>query len=554
MLEPSVPIRSIRLLGDTPWSTASWSLNDHQRLLAQLAKLKFNRVTIDVRSFQPFVDFEFKGTKKQGDSLWKGRYPIESETVGRDIFGNVTEFDNRDFQGKTAFADRIAEGRKLLQGILAASKEFGIHATLSLDPLDVPIEFVNHLPDPRWPAEGANVSPSDPSLRVLASRQIEAYLETYADLNGLSLRIEDVPAWRSREAEAARDLTKEFSLSPGLEKLMTAKDVASKDGPAIDSIPLGSLEFVTRLLRDEPLMRRLPAGVNHLHPFLLPWAGKLFPKGTECMTYVVHDGRFMTDYRERLKTGANDANLYSLAIPLDVLPAVGMPQFQGNMLSEQMETLRLLRWQGFETSGWLSNDQDAFVYYLSRAAFENALSPRDAIKQLYGPIGGEPAAERMRLAYSKLEAASKLMDPREFTLASPDDWMKHFTAGTAPPDAWKEVAKHYGDAMNEMYRANDAFTPSQRQVVYFFAKRLEYALELVGSMTALREAGVAWRAKDKELASEKLATAVEAMYNGLTAYALIAKTASDRGAIAVLNEWVYKPMVEQLAKVDEASE
>jgi len=63
---------------------------------------------------------------------------------------------------------------------------------------------------------------------------------------------------------------------------------------------------------------------------------------------------------------------------------------------------------------------------------------------------------------------------------------------------------------------------------------------------AARDAGPTKDADDIEAYVEHLETAVEAMHNALQFYADVARDNSDRGVIAVLNEYAYRPLLKAL--------
>ena len=67
-----------------------------------------------------------------------------------------------------------------------------------------------------------------------------------------------------------------------------------------------------------------------------------------------------------------------------------------------------------------------------------------------------------------------------------------------------------------------------------------------------REAAIAKSNGDTEAAIEHLETAVEAMYDTITTVADVATDQSDRGLIAVLNEFAYRPLLAEFEKLLDA--
>jgi hypothetical protein len=65
-------------------------------------------------------------------------------------------------------------------------------------------------------------------------------------------------------------------------------------------------------------------------------------------------------------------------------------------------------------------------------------------------------------------------------------------------------------------------------------------------LEAVRKAGNAKIKGDKETQIAELEKAVESMNGALNAMAAVARSQSDRGIIAVLNEYGYRPLVKEL--------
>ena len=87
----------------------------------------------------------------------------------------------------------------------------------------------------------------------------------------------------------------------------------------------------------------------------------------------------------------------------------------------------------------------------------------------------------------------------------------------------------------------------------YHAKRLEFAVEYLNSVEALRLAGQAKAKGDTAKQLEHLEKAVESMYNGLSALGEVARDNSDRGVIAVLNEYGYRPLKAEFEAVEKAA-
>lgn len=199
---------------------------------------------------------------------------------------------------------------------------------------------------------------------------------------------------------------------------------------------------------------------------------------------------------------------------------------------------------GFITRFQIPAEQDAALHYLSRVAFDPAITPRKAHDDFFNTITlNQSSTDRLWLAFGHLEAASNLLDEkgRNFAKPGPKMLMKHFT--TKPlPEWWEEVKEHYTQNMIEMYRSNDQIKTAGREETYYYAKRSEFNVEYLGAVEALRAAAVAKQEGDLDTALEQMELALESLYNSIDTLSDIARNPSDRGLIALLNKHAFEPL------------
>ena len=84
--------------------------------------------------------------------------------------------------------------------------------------------------------------------------------------------------------------------------------------------------------------------------------------------------------------------------------------------------------------------------------------------------------------------------------------------------------------------------------------RLEFAVLYLNSIEAVRLAGVAKSKGETDKLVEQLEKATEAMYNALNALGEVANDNSDRGVIAVLNEYGYRPLKKEFETQEKAAQ
>jgi hypothetical protein len=192
------------------------------------------------------------------------------------------------------------------------------------------------------------------------------------------------------------------------------------------------------------------------------------------------------------------------------------------------------------------------AYLVTRAAWTPALTAERAFADLIAPICGEGVWERLHKGIQLIDAASHPGDNVEpLPMPAGVEFVRsQFDSGRPAPEWWAESRDRLSKAMDELYRANQRSHPAARPMLMYHAKRLEFAINYLTALEELRTAGVERRAGRVAGQREHLEKAIEASYNGLNNLGEVARDPSDRGRIAVLNEWVHRPLVRELARLE----
>ena len=569
VLEPALRLRTWRTINDFPIGPESWGLAEQVGVLKQLAKLKFNRLMLAVYPWQPFVDFEFNGIKKQTGLLWYGyRYPVDGDTAGRAAFHGAKVFENPDFSGTTSYAERIEAGTKLARGIIAAAGKLGMSTALAFSPLEFPREFAPALPGAKTLTglEHLTIGPGgtqrtgNSTLMALVKAQIRAYLTTYPDVDVLYLSLPEFPEWGEHAEEAWKAISARSGIgnTTSLEKLTAAardRRLIASGERGVQSLRgnVTALEFFNRLLADRQLWL-LPSGrsakvvVTDVDPALFPVLDKVLPPGTATLNFVDYTARRVAQHRDLLKQIPTRAVPSSLILTLADDNVGVLPQMAYTSLYALVDELRTGGWEGFSTRYWVVGDLDLSVYFLSRASFIPGITPRQACEELLTPVLGEGTAERTLKAFDLVEQATNLIDEHDigFSFPVPNMVMKHYTGAEPVPEWWGQVKERYLQAMDEMYRVNTRSRDGNRDFSLYFARRFEFAAEYMSCIEAVRKAGIAKAKGDRETQSAELEKAVESLHTSLNALSAVARSNSDRGIIAVLNEYGYRPLKREL--------
>lgn len=226
-----------------------------------------------------------------------------------------------------------------------------------------------------------------------------------------------------------------------------------------------------------------------------------------------------------------------------------LPQLSTSKLPERLAALRKDEAKaGFAVKCWIPGDLNADVYYLSRASFDAELTPADTLDSLVTPICGEGVAERLAAGFAAIEAVSALIEKEDpdFAVPEPSMLMENFESTDPAPAWWAQAKQLYATGVNEMYRANTRARGGARPFILYHAKYFTFALHYMTAIEATRAAGIARGEKDEQGWVENLELAVESMHSALDIYSDVARDNSDRGVIAVLNKYAYRPLIEAL--------
>ena len=571
VLEPALRTRSWRTVNDFVIGPESWGLADQEKLLLQLAKLKFNRVMLSFWPWQPFVHYEFGGVKKSTAMLWFGdRFRVDGDIPGKTVFGGKTYFTNPEFEGKQSYEEMHQAGVTLARGIMDEAHRLGMSVGISMQPIQFPREFADALPDLKKAhqlksltvAPGGAQGPDDPSIRGLVEAKIRAYIETYPTVDVLFIGMPEFPEWDAHVESSWQQLNSDGRLGDlTLESVIDAarerKVIVSGDrGVRAIRGNIVPLAFFQSLFADPGLLERPSGGrvelvIRSIDTALYPVVDRVVPEGAGTLNFVDYTSRRSADNRELMEPLPADKVASSLIFTLADDNVGILSQSVTQSIHELVVALRENGWDGFSTRYWMLAEMDPTLYYLSRASFDDSVTPRSAHDDLFLTITGrEATTDRLWRAFEHIEAATDLFDKEDIGFGFPVEgmFMKHYQAQENPA-WWDEAKEHYTEAMIEFYRAHGNAHGRSLELLFYYAKRSEYVLEYLAAVEAVREAAVAREAGDTEVAIEKLEASVESLYNAVDTLSDVVWDQSDRGLIATLTNFAYRPLVAEYEKL-----
>lgn len=193
--------------------------------------------------------------------------------------------------------------------------------------------------------------------------------------------------------------------------------------------------------------------------------------------------------------------------------------------------------------------------FLAKARNENSgdLVPETVYAEILTPVCGEEVHTRVMKAFEFDAAAARAITEFGPTIGVPAPPMlvRHYESREPPPAWWGEVRTNYLNAMNEMYRANTRAREGGLAFTLYYARRFEFGFEYMNAVEAIRNAGLAKGKGDKETQIAELEKAIDSVTNACNAMAAVARDQSDRGVVAVMNEYGYRPLLKLLEEAEE---
>jgi hypothetical protein len=571
VLEPRLRIRQWRVVNDFACGPESWGMEDYRRVLDQLAKLRFNRIFASIWPYQPFLDFEVKGIKRQKASLWFDfHYPITDDMPGRHIFGNECEFWNPDLPRGATYKELAAAGEKLVRGILAHAGRRGMQCAISATLTEFPPEFAPLLKDARKVHQlgsmgvvpGPETRVDDAGLGELASAVLQATVQTYPGVDYILLGMPEFRQWADQYEDAWRVLDRRYRLGGAvvLEGILAAaskrKGYPGGVERAVQEVKgdVVALYFYDRLLAELQVMRgtRRPDVkfvFNSVAEELLPVLPRMLPPGSETLNFVDYTPSRILDRREVL--GRIPARMMptSLIYTLHDDNVGLVPQLATGSLHEITKDLRRFGWAGFSTRYWLIGDHDPCVAYLARASWDASSTPEAVNRDQLRAVCGEACVDEMLTVFREVEAATVRLEWHGlgFAFPVPGMIMKHREARPLPAEL-AAVRSHYERALSAARHARDQASVTGKSLVDYWIGRLEFGIGYFDTVQAVRDTARAESSGPRDEALRHLEVAIRHAKAALEAYASVARDQSDRGAIAIMAEYVYRPLKEMAAE------
>jgi hypothetical protein len=205
---------------------------------------------------------------------------------------------------------------------------------------------------------------------------------------------------------------------------------------------------------------------------------------------------------------------------------------------------------GFSTRYWLVGDHEPCVAYLARAAWDPSATPeavyRDQVRAACGPA----AVEDMLAVFREVEAATIALEGHGLglTFPVPNMLLQHWRPAPFPPEL-AEDRRTYERALGAARRALAKAALVGRPYVDYWVGRLEFGIGYLDTIEEIRLAAHAEADKKPEETARRAEAALTTFRRALEAYARVARDQSDRGTLATLAEFAYRPLRDKATKL-----
>jgi hypothetical protein len=572
VMEPALPVRAWRVVNDFACGPESWGMADYRPVFDQLARLKFNRILISVYPWQPFLDFAVKGVRRTWATLWYGyHYPITADMPGRGLFGNAAEFWNPDLPRGAGYREFAGAGEQLIHNLIAYSHTRGMEVALTATLTEFPPEFAAVLKSSRKIHQlaeldivpGPDTRIEDPELTTLASAVLRATVNTYPEADYVALGMPEHRDWVGQYEHAWNALDARYRIS----RIRSLADVLSSaerrtgyPGGAERAVrevkgDLAILYFFDRLRNElhalegtrRPDMKFI---YGHIAEELYPFLARILPPGSETMNFVDYTPARIVRRREVLRSIPGRDVPSTLIYTLHDDNIGLLPQLMTGSLASLTDDLRRYGWAGFVTRYWLTGDHDTLIAYLSRAAWDRGADARIIARDQIRSACGEGCVKDLSAALADVEYVTSALEWHALglTFPVPGMIMKHWKPEKMPRELLED-RRGYQNALEAGRRARSKATNRGAAYADYWAGRLEFATGYLDCVEEVHQAAAAEASGKRVEALHHAVRARDLARAAIEAYARVARDQSDRGAIATLNEYVYRPLQAKLLEL-----
>jgi len=287
---------------------------------------------------------------------------------------------------------------------------------------------------------------------------------------------------------------------------------------------------------------------------LFPIVARIFPDGWECNPYVDYTSSHILRRPEVLGRADTSDTPWFLCYTLHDDNIGVLPQLATGTLARLTEVLCDGGWSGFITRYWMPSDHDPCLAYLAKAAWAPT-QPEDGYRTQIRAVCGDDAVESMLAAYAEIESVTGRLELEELGVAFPVPGMmeKHWQPKPMS-DVLADVRDGYRRALDSVQGVPEPATEVGRRTIAYWDGRLRFGIGYLDVIDGVHRAATAYAAfesaRDRPALDEAISETdrtFDETVRMLNTFASVVRNASDRGAIATMDEYVYRFLKGKLA-------
>ncbi len=592
--EPQFPSRVFRTYGDFANNTCYWPAEDYRKLIAQLAKMRINGIAVGASPYDPFVDLEFGGVRKQlAVTNFGWRYPLRKDHPGYDLFvesGDAArqEFSNPDLDHHRDYQAAHQAAKEYISTIFGLAHERGMQCFIGFSFTDFdPVirQRLVELTDPAHKApagtvvrvkygewrEGPDIevgrcmSIKNPVYFDLMAKTIQAHIDCVPDADVYVVGRTEFggPPTECKLAWDKLDRRYAFSNVATLEELVakarhTAEDDAERSERELRS-DIVTLYMLDKLLNERGFdMTKTRPGARVICSGLSPELHQFLPLLFPHEHYIASLGYMPTHVAKRMDTvrlSDPEALKFSVVTSLEDDNIGMVPQLTGPSLHAIVEDLRSVGGHGVVTRQWMFSNLLPTLHFLTHTTWEPGWTPSSAYEHLLDGLCGHKALATIHEAFRIIEALTAELHEEVICISFPvpnritNSWFASEWSEQYSPKRMTRISRLYKNAAIELERAIQVCLPAGKGYLRSFERHVSHAVYYTEALAELgrghkcfRESESARESQEFDLldsTSEKAAHHVGRsaglMRKACETFAEGVRDRVDLGALATLN-------------------
>ena len=596
-VEPVFTERIWRLMNDEPHGPEMWSLAECRRVIDQIAKMKMNGIFFLTYPSHPFVHYEFRGVAKSTGVLDFGfRYPIDDDTIGRELFGDASEFTNPEFRYCDGYDDMVEAGQRYARAVFDHAKSRGMRIGFGFSLTNTTDEFKARLSE--WTPDAPDAPTDDrgdyarlgqlsmgappggrafqdvdnPALAELAEVIVRAHLEEYPEIDFIEIGSAEFRAEASGYERCWRRLDEKYgveSVAPlkRLEEQARAREYHG-EGRAERELKadIEFLYFVDRLFTEGRLLERLGRTdvevlLSSVTEEMYPILGRVLPPNFGVGALIDYNLSLALPRLDRLSALGDGFGKYVTLSVQDDMNSL-LVSSEGARIERFLDRMRDAGFKGWKSRYWSIGDLDHSVAYLARASWDAELTVDYAYDDYARAVFGEGCLPEMREALRILEENGEFQGTEIFAVGFPYpslmrrhfEMQRHFAGRTEPQAGLLECHNTYGRLVKLLESALPKCRDQGRPHLEYMIGRARTCALFLETAHTVERAGFASRAaeqaredRDPEAlganmneTARLLERALDLSRETVHAHVEVVRDESDLGLLAAMNQYMYK--------------